>query len=67
MGKSVTFVGLIFLVIAFLCLLIYVIQLVWNFVMPQLFHSPHISYLQATCLWALTQLLTNKGGVSSSK
>ncbi|MGN7820334.1 hypothetical protein HGH92_06835 [Chitinophaga varians] len=50
-------IGLVFLGIAFFALVILLTQVLWNNLIPELFHGPVISYWQALGLLVLGKLL----------
>jgi TRAP-type mannitol/chloroaromatic compound transport system permease small subunit len=37
-----------------------IVFLLWNACMPNIFNVPRVTYIEATCLYALASILTNK-------
>lgn len=60
-------IGLILLGIAFFALVILLTQVLWNNLIPELFHGPVISYWQALGLLILGKLLFGWHGPSGNK
>lgn len=63
--KAVKIVGIVILAILFFLLVGYVLQLLWNWLMPELFGLSTISYWQAFGLLILAKILFGMGSHSS--
>ncbi len=66
-NRGLMFVGYGLFAIAIMALMAFVNMLLWNWLVPDLFSGPEISFLQSLGLLALIKLLTGFSGIGGKK
>ena len=61
MGKG-KFVLIPVFILAFVAVKSAAVMFLWNYLVPDLFHGPEVTYVQALCLVVLAKLLVGFGG-----
>ncbi len=66
-NKGLMFLGYGLFAIAIMALMAFVTMLLWNWLVPELFNGPVITFLQSLGLLALLKLLTGFSGMGGKK